>query len=652
MQGSSVWQQPLSAYGWRHEKALINSKNLFLILALVAANIIAFFWGGYHTLTPIFYVGGFLAICVISAWASNRWQSKDLAVLALSATLLSFVDEYAHTSIGTLTYFDRAVPSLLTVFGWSVFMIFLVAASRFIANIRWLQLEDREKLRIFPVVVTLVLILAVVILQGFLNIFGWVIVLVYLLLFAASFYYTAHHSLKWNLLLMVMSLVFGFCMEYVGGMEGLWAFRFQNPVSLLILFSWPLRVWAVNALCYIVGVDFSNHFEKPAIELAMEADRDKSIIVVADTHFGLGKKEQRCDPCKFSDFLDWVESLELKGMENVNSGIWGSTESKTITIKPPEKIIFLGDILELWDASKKSIEVCTRSIIQSVSKLTCEKIYVLGNHDHDLVEIADKYPLGLSSVCIKEGEYAMFKGDKKFVFLHGHQFDKLFTLPSWRILPLINNAATIFGSYNWIFVAFLGIDISLLISVGFQGIADLMMLLLLGAISIPFLTVQFGRDVWNNLKSTKYKPQDVEYGLEKWWHGFSRKTDSEEWTVVYGHTHVIGFWSKVVGNDRLTLFNLPSWVRDLGQKNGMLLEMVFRNGFLYADDKSVEFFGWDSKKKAPFLIPKDIIQARLQNGDIERIGNYDPEKELQEIGWPQELLEKWIKYEFKGETLA
>lgn len=58
------------------------------------------------------------------------------------------------------------------------------------------------------------------------------------------------------------------------------------------------------------------------------------------------------------------------------------------------------------------------------------------------------------------------------------------------------------------------------------------------------------------------------------------------------------------------------------------------------------------KKKAPFLIPKDIIQARLQNGDIERIGSYDPEKELQEIGWPQELLEKWIKYEFKGETLA
>lgn len=145
-------------------------------------------------------------------------------------------------------------------------MIFLVAASKFIANIRWLQLGDRDKLRTVPVVVTLVLILAVVILQGFLSIFDWVIVLVYLLLFAASFYYTAHHSLKWNLLLMVTSLVFGFCMEYIGGIQGLWTFRFQAPVSVLILFSWPLRVWAVNALCYIVGIDFSKHFGKPAIE--------------------------------------------------------------------------------------------------------------------------------------------------------------------------------------------------------------------------------------------------------------------------------------------------------------------------------------------------------------------------------------------------
>jgi hypothetical protein len=63
----------------------------------------------------------------------------------------------------------------------------------------------------------------------------------------------------------VMSLAFGFGMEFLGRMEGLWVFRFQNPVSLLILFSWPLRVWAVSALCYIVNVDFSNHSRESSV---------------------------------------------------------------------------------------------------------------------------------------------------------------------------------------------------------------------------------------------------------------------------------------------------------------------------------------------------------------------------------------------------
>ena len=244
---------------------MINIKNLLVILVLITANIIAFFWGGYQTLTPILYIGGFAVICIIDAWMSNGWHTKDLATLVLAATLLSFLDEYAHTSIGTLTYFDHIAPSPLTVFGWSVFMIFLVGASRLIVNMSWLKTENHGKLGTIPVVVTLLLILAVIAIQDFLSIFDWVAVLLYLLLFVTSFYYTSNHSLRWNLLLMVMSLVFGFGMEFLGRMEGLWVFRFQNPVSLLILFSWPLRVWAVNALCYIVGVDFSNHSRKSPV---------------------------------------------------------------------------------------------------------------------------------------------------------------------------------------------------------------------------------------------------------------------------------------------------------------------------------------------------------------------------------------------------
>ena len=629
---------------------MINKKNLLIITVLVLVNLAAFLWGKYHTLMPIFYVAGFIGISIISFWVGNTLETKDLITLAISATVLSLVDEYAHTSVGTLTYFDQAAPSPLTVFGWSVFMISVVGVTKLIANTHSFQSEDHKKLRTLPVFISLILILAVTVLQDYLSIFNWVLVLVYLFLFAASFYYTSVHPLKWNLFLMITSLILGLCMEYVGGWEGLWTFRFQDPISLLILFSWPLRIWSVNALCFAVGVDFSKNFEKRKIDPAQEIDAKKSIIVVADTHFGLKKEKQNCDPQAFSDFLDWVISLEQKGKDELNLGNWGAKNEK-IMVKPPEKMVFLGDILEFWDASKESVDACSRSVIQTLSKLTCEKIYVLGNHDHELVEISGKYPLGLSGVNIIEDEYATSKGDKKFMFLHGHQFDKLFTLPSWRIMPLFNKVATVLGKYMWFFVALFVIDISMLISLGFDGLADWMSLVSLGAISIPFLAVRFGRDVWNNLKTTRYKPEEAEERLEKWWSKISETEDAEELNIIYGHTHSIGFWSKDIGKDKLTMFNLPSWIRDHNKKNEISLENVFRHGFLYVDGETIEFVGWDTKKKKPFFIPKILVQERQQS-ELTIFETEQAYKELLQIDWPPELIDKWFKYNFPGTSLA
>lgn len=236
---------------------MINKTNVLIITILVLLNFIAFLLGEYHTLMPIFYIAGFIGISIISFWLGNKLESTDLFALAVSATLLSFVDEYAHTSVGTLAYFDQATPSPLTVFGWSIFMIFIIGITKLIVKNRSFQIEDKKELRILPVIVSLILIVTVTVLQDYLSIFNWVLFLVYLFLFVASFYYTFGHPLKWNLLLMVTSLILGLCMEFIGGLEGLWTFRFQDPISLLILFSWPLRIWGVIAFCLAFGVDFS-----------------------------------------------------------------------------------------------------------------------------------------------------------------------------------------------------------------------------------------------------------------------------------------------------------------------------------------------------------------------------------------------------------
>jgi UDP-2,3-diacylglucosamine pyrophosphatase LpxH len=645
MQGLSVWQVPLSIFGWRGKIVSINLKNVVIISIIILANILAFFLGGYHTLTPVFYIVGFLGTLVISAWVGIKMSTKNLFCLGVATTLIALIDEYAHTSVGTLSYFDQAVPSPLTVFGWSVFMIFLVAAAKVLIKIPGLETQYSKKWRILPVFVSLILILIVTVFQGYINVFNWVIILVYVMLFAASFYYTSVHPFKWNLMLMLSSLIFGLSMEYLGSWQGLWTFRFNEPISLLILFSWPIRTWTVNACCFIFGVDFSGEYEnQEVIPPSAEMDNNKSILVVADTHFGLRKKEQKCDPSAFSDFIDWVIKLEQKGKEELELGIWGA-KGKEVFLKPPEKIIFLGDILELWDASKKSIDACSRSIIQSLGSLSCQKIYLLGNHDYDLEEIVGKYPLGSSKIEIMKKEYAALKGDRKFIFLHGHQFDKFFDLPSWRILPYLRQVAMVFGLYSWIFVVMFLIDIILLLSLGLSGVTDWMVLLLLGTISIPFLVTKYGRDFWNSIKSTRHEPEKSGSRLEKWWREYTKRVSSKNWNIVYGHTHVIDYWSKNEGDSSLTVFNIPSWVRDSKQKKEISLENVFRHAFLYIDDKVEEFIGWNTREKKPFLIPKDIITERRLYGDLKRLYlEYKVEESLKEVGWPQELIDKWSEY--------
>jgi hypothetical protein len=65
---------------------------------------------------------------------------------------------------------------------------------------------------------------------------------------------------------------------------------------------------------------------------------------------------------------------------------------------------------------------------------------------------------------------------------------------------------------------------------------------------------------------------------------------------------------------------------------------------LYINDDGCEFIGWDTKKKKPFLIPKDVILEQRERGDLTKLGIYGIEDNLLEIGWSQELIDKWMQY--------
>jgi hypothetical protein len=237
---------------------ITNLRNVAVIFTLLLANLASFFYGGYHIRLPIFFLFGLIIASIICAWTTLKSKTRDLVFFAVIAMIASAIDEYAHTSVGTLTYLDNAVPSLLTVFGWSIFMIGIVNVSKLAMNLRFLNIQDHKVLRLLPAVITLFLITIVTVLRGYVSVFDWVLLIVYVVEGLLSLYYAHKQPLKWTVFLMITSLFFGFFMESIGRWEGLWSFLYNEPVSLLILFSWPLRTWAVNCVCMLLKIDISS----------------------------------------------------------------------------------------------------------------------------------------------------------------------------------------------------------------------------------------------------------------------------------------------------------------------------------------------------------------------------------------------------------
>jgi len=253
---------------------VINSASMAMISVVILANFASFWLGGYYALTPIFFLIGLVGTSVIDAWVSIGMRTKNLLSLIAVATSVAAIDEYAHTSVGTLTYFDNAVPSPLTVSGWSLFTILLLTVTKTTMRVRLPNIPDLKPLRTVPALLSTTLVLAVALFQGYTGLFNWVLVLVYSMLILASLYYTYKHPLKWNVLLMIVSLAFGLSMEYMGRWEGLWTFHFMEPVSLLMLFSWPLRIWTINAFCFLFNIDFANSLENQKPATSMESHEE------------------------------------------------------------------------------------------------------------------------------------------------------------------------------------------------------------------------------------------------------------------------------------------------------------------------------------------------------------------------------------------
>jgi UDP-2,3-diacylglucosamine pyrophosphatase LpxH len=121
-------------------------------------------------------------------------------------------------------------------------------------------------------------------------------------------------------------------------------------------------------------------------------EKNRSIIVVSDLHLGGG-----VDPDTAWRFCRFLEHLR-KDQPTVSDPCHASGESctggipGTKTLLPPEKIILLGDIMELWDSRSQDRNRAffdTMLPLLRMRDMDCDVVYVAGNHDEDIAELIE-----------------------------------------------------------------------------------------------------------------------------------------------------------------------------------------------------------------------------------------------------------------------
>ena len=121
---------------------------------------------------------------------------------------------------------------------------------------------------------------------------------------------------------------------------------------------------------------------------------DRSIIVVSDLHLGGAEDPDTSERfCTFLAFLREGFQEHSVYCEHC-SGEKGAGNGGQRTLLPPEKIILLGDILELWDSRQQDRNIAFLDAVPPINELKqsdCDVVYVTGNHDEDMTEMIASY---------------------------------------------------------------------------------------------------------------------------------------------------------------------------------------------------------------------------------------------------------------------
>ena len=127
---------------------------------------------------------------------------------------------------------------------------------------------------------------------------------------------------------------------------------------------------------------------------------DRPIFVVSDLHAGdRGPRDNfavACREAEFSRFLTFARSAMAK-------------------------LVLAGDVLDFWQANLSAVIVRRRDLLDRLARL--EAVYLLGNHDADLLQFAESHWINHSLLRAARTEMRLTVAGKRILILHGHQAD-------------------------------------------------------------------------------------------------------------------------------------------------------------------------------------------------------------------------------------
>lgn len=402
----------------------------------------------------------------------------------------------------------------------------------------------------------------------------------------------------------------------------------------------------------------------------LDATREPVVYAIGDTHLGLrewGADGHREQPLIVAEFFRWLGALPEEGYPLAT---WNGQGVSTRVLRRPDRLILLGDILELWEAENQAILLSAITVGSALARVPCEKIYVLGNHDNILEAVTGVYPLGAEDIEVIGGAYPagdkgeirpLRIGNRNYIFIHGHQFDPILhgrVGKFWPLLAPVRQAGAALGDYAWVFAA-LWVAI-LLAHFSYPSLpVEWPLILGLPLFWLPRLYMRIGWRSWRMLGGLRYNRDLALKGFVKWWAKVHRsKGIPKDVGIVFGHTHYLD-WLELggdkrydrtmrpaearlnesvvrLGNKRPTLYNVSSWLSGGRERKGVEVATAF-----YADDLGPLFIGWDWRERRPFHIPFDFVEKRWDDPlafvkEDSGMGGI-----AQQIGWPKAMIRKW-----------